>query len=239
MKRITVITGENGGIGNSVVNKFLEKDYVIVLDTKDVKNKSLLENDKFSFIRTDVTNVDDINKAKKIITQKFGRVSNLISMAGINMKSEIGGMNEITIEDIDKSIRLNLNAHIYMAKLFMELFDKEEGIKNFIMISSINAISDYGLPAYSAAKAGINGFMKSITTEFGKLKIRTNTISLGTVPHNNEMIEEVDYYESKLCKLPFKKFVKPNDVADVLYSLIYQMNGIVGQNIILDMGQSV
>jgi len=239
MGRITVITGGSGGIAKSVVSKFLEKDRVIVLDINDVKDKKLLDNEKFTFIKTDVTNPDDIERAKKIIKEKYGRVSNLISMAGINMKSEIGGMKEITLEDIDKSIKLNLNAHIYLAKLFMDLFEKEEGVKNFIMISSINAIADYGLPAYSAAKSGMYGFMKAITMEFGKLKIRTNTISLGTVPHDDDIIEGNEYFESKHDDLPLREFVRPDDVADVLYSLIYQMKGIVGHNIILDMGQSV
>lgn len=240
MSRITVITGGSGGIAKSVVRKFLEKDIVIVLDINDIKDKSLLENENFTFIKTDVTNPADIERAEKLIKEKYGRVSNIISMAGINMKSEIGGMKEITIEDIDKSIKLNLNAHIYLAKIFMELFDKEEeGIKNFIMISSINAIADYGLPAYSAAKSGMYGFMKAITMEFGRKKIRTNTISLGTVPHDDDTIEGNEYFESKHKDLPLMEFVRPDDVADVLYSLIYTMKGIVGHNIVLDMGQSV
>lgn len=107
------------------------------------------------------------------------------------------------------------------------------------MISSINAISDHGLPAYSAAKSGLYGFMKSISREMGNIGIRVNTISLGSVPHNNEVIEGNEYFQNKLQKSAIKDLVRPKDVADTLYSLVYTMRGIVGQNIVLDMGQSI
>ena len=107
------------------------------------------------------------------------------------------------------------------------------------MISSINAIADYGLPAYSAAKSGLYGFMKSIANPMAENGIRVNTISLGTVPHNHEIIEDNEYFQEKLRKIGMKDFVRPKDVADTIYSLTYIMKGIVGHNIILDMGQSV
>lgn len=238
-KKITVITGGNGGIGKSVVRKFLRKDIVIVLDINSVNDEEILKNNNYHFIKIDITNPEEIEKAANEIRIKYGHVDNLISMAGVNMKSEIGGLSEITISDIDKSIKLNLNSHIYVIKIFLELLKTSAELKNFVMISSINAISDYGLPAYSAAKSGLYGFMKAITNELGKFKIRTNIISLGTVPHEHDEIEGNDYFESKLERLPIKEFVNPNDVADALYGLIYHMKGIIGHNIILDKGQSV
>ena len=81
--------------------------------------------------------------------------------------------------------------------------------------------------------------MKSIVRPMGELGIRVNTISLGTVPHNNEQIENNEYFMEKVQKLAIKEFVRPNDVADTIYSLIYITKGIVGQNIILDRGQSI
>lgn len=237
--KITVISGGSGGIGRSVVRKFLETDKVIVLDKNEIKDEKININPNYCFIKTDITNPNEIENAKIKIEEEYGYINNLISMAGINMQSEIGGLETITIEDIDKSIKLNLNSHIYLVKVFMKLIEKREDIKNIIMISSINAISNYGLPAYSAAKSGLYGFMKAVTSELGKKKIRINSISLGTVPHSKDIIEGNEYFESKLENLPLKKFVRPVDVAQTIYSIIYQIHGIVGQNIILDMGQSV
>ena len=66
-----------------------------------------------------------------------------------------------------------------------------------------------------------------------------NTLSLGTVPHDKDTIEGNEYFEEKAQKLAMKEFVKPKDVAEAIYALVYHMNGITGQNIILDMGQSI
>lgn len=240
-QKVTLIVGGSGGIGRSVVRKFLDNgDKVIVLDLNEILDEKILSNKNFYFIKVDVTDVIQIQKAKDIIESQYEYIDNIISMAGINMKSEIGGMDTITIEDIDKSIKLNLNSHIYLLKILLDLLKKsKEDKKSFIMISSINAISDYGLPAYSAAKAGMYGFMKAITKPMGELGIRINTISLGTVPHSKDIIENNEYFESKINKLATKEFVRPKDVADTIYSLTYLLKAVIGQNIILDMGQSV
>ena len=240
-KKITVITGGSGGIGRSVIRKFLDnEDKVIVLDIQKIRNEKILENENFEFIKTDITNPEEIEEAKKIIEEKNGNINNLVSMAGVNMKSEIGGMETITIEDIDKSIRLNLNSHIYLVKIFLDLLKNNPSSKKTItMISSINAISDYGLPAYSAAKSGLYGFMKSISNSMAENRIRVNTVSLGTVPHNDETIEENEYFQTKLQKIAIKDFVRPKDVADTIFAITYITRGIIGQNIVLDMGQSI
>ena len=240
-KNITIIIGGSGGIGRSVVRKFLTKnDEVIVLDKNEIIDSKILSNEKFHFIKVDVTNIDELIKAKESIEEKYGYANNVVSMAGINMKSEIGGMDTITFEDIDKSIKLNLNSHIYIVKIFKDMLKQSnQENKTITMISSINAITDHGLPAYSAAKAGLYGFMKSIAKELTQEKIRINTISLGTVPHNSDVIEGNTYFEEKLKDIAIKEFVKPTDVANTIYYLIYKMQGIIGQNIILDNGQSI
>jgi len=240
-ENVTVITGGSGGIGKSVVKTFLKgNDKVIVLDVNEIKDEDILSNKNFSYIKTDVTEPIQIENAKKEIQKKYNYIDNIVSMAGINMKSEIGGMETITIEDIDKSIKLNLNSHIYLVKILLDLLsDNDNPNKTITMISSINAITDYGLPAYSAAKSGMYGFVKSIARTMGNLGIRVNTISLGTVPHHSDIIENNEYFESKLEKLAKKEFIKPEDVADTIYYLTYTMKGIIGQDIVLDRGQSI
>ena len=241
MNKIVVITGGAGTIGKKTVKKFLTQgDIVIVLDKETITVQEIIENKNYLFIETDVTLPEQLNKAKTIIEEKYNHIDHIISMAGKNMKSEIGGMKEITIQDIEESIKLNLTAHIYLTKIFLSLLVKNESRdKTLTMISSINAITDYGLPAYIAGKAGIYGFMNAITREMGNYGVRVNTISLGTVPGDINSIEREEYFESKIHKCVMNKFVEPNDVAETLYALIYSMRKMAGNNIILDMGQSI
>ena len=239
-KNITLITGGSGGIGRSVVKKFLDNgDQVIVWD---VKQMGYLKKEQpgLEFMQVDVTDPSQIQKAHNEILTKYGSIDHIVSMAGVNMKSEIGGMETITIEDIDRSVKLNLNSHIYLVKIMLDLLEKsKEKRKTITMISSINAISSYGLPAYSAAKSGIYGFMRAVTKELGDKNIRINTISLGTVPHEVEITDDNEYFDFHRKNLAIKEFVRPKDVADTIYALVHVIKSITGQNIILDMGQSV
>ena len=110
-KNITLITGGSGGIGRSVVKKFLDNgDQVIVWD---VKQMGYLKKEQpgLEFMQVDVTDPSQIQKAHDEILTKYGSIDHIVSMAGVNMKSEIGGMETITIEDIDRSVKLNLNSH--------------------------------------------------------------------------------------------------------------------------------
>lgn len=239
-KNITLITGGSGGIGRSVVKKFLDNgDQVIVWD---VKQMGYLKKEQpgLEFMQVDVTDPSQIQKAHNEILTKYGSIDHIVSMAGVNMKSEIGGMETITIEDIDRSVKLNLNSHIYLVKIMLDLLEKsKEKRKTITTISSINAISSYGLPAYSAAKSGIYGFMRAVTKELGDKNIRINTISLGTVPHEGEITDDNEYFDFHRKNLAIKEFVRPKDVADTIYALVHVIKSVTGQNIILDMGQSV
>ena len=121
---VILITGGNGGIGKSVVDRFLRKgNRVIVLDLQDV-TAEYGQPENLEYIKTDVTEPEQLQKAYQKIKKKYGYVDHVISMAGVNMQSEIGGMDTILLEDIDRSIKLNLNAHLYLVKIMLELLEK-------------------------------------------------------------------------------------------------------------------
>lgn len=236
MEKVILVTGGSGYIGKEVVTYFLEKgEKVVNLDKMDAK----IDHANYLWIPTDVTNIQEIIQAKEIVQNTYGYISHLISIAGINRHSEIFELEGMEIEDIDLSIRLNLNSHIYVSKIMLPLLKiRRNEDKSITIISSINAIRGYGLPAYSAAKAGIYGFVRAVCNELGEHGIRINSISLGTVPHNtdNEMDEHFVRYK-KLVSLD--DFVRKEDVAEMLFYITNQAKALTGQNITLDAGQSI
>lgn len=124
---VIVITGGHGGIGRVVVYNLLKNGAkVIVLDKNDTTSTKIKENENYTFIKTDVTKLEDLQYAHKLIKEKYGHINYLISMAGINMKSEVNGIKGITFSDIDKSIKLNLTAHIYLIKVMLDLIENLE-----------------------------------------------------------------------------------------------------------------
>lgn len=238
---IIFITGANGNIAMKVIEKYLDNGNIVV--ATDIQEKSAYKkfetNKNYAYYQLDVTKVDKMQKLYKIIETQYGRITHIISAAGGPIRAEIDGIENVTIEEIDKSVQLNLTSHIYITKEFLPLIEKEKNInKSIVLISSINALRAFNLPIYSAAKAGIYGFMNSMTKELGKKSIRINAVSPGTVPTKKELESNGNFHNYKYKNmLALKEFTKPEDIADTIFSLTHITKAITGQKIIVDSGQ--
>ena len=235
---IVLITGGCGNIAKRIVEKYLNNGAKVIATDLKEKIYEYSQNENYEFYQLDVTNIEEIKKVYEIIKIKYGRITHLISAAGMPMKSEIEGIETVTFEEIDKSIKLNLEGHIYMTKIFLPLLENEEKNKSIVLISSINALKTFNLPVYSAAKAGIIGFMKAITKEFGKNRIRVNVVSPGTVPTEEDINSNGNFYNYRYKEmLALEDFTKPEDIADTIYCITNEMLAVTGQNIVVDSGQ--
>lgn len=240
-KDIIVITGGNGNIAQSVVRRYLkEGNIVIAIDrVEKATNEELITNTNYQYYKADVTNIEDLKEVYHKIEKKYKRITHLISAAGCPMKTEMDGINGVTMEDINQSIMLNLTSHIHITKIFLPLIEAEKSKnKTITLISSINALRTFNLPIYSAAKAGIYGFMNAIVKELGKNDIRINVVSPGTVPTPEDIASGTKYYNYRYKNmLALKDFTKPEDIADAIYSLTNIMKAVTGQNLVVDSGQ--
>lgn len=237
---IILITGGDGNIAKRIVKKYINNgNRVIATDIhKKTKNLEFYKHKNYEYYQLDVMQVEQIQQLYYIIEKRYGRITHLISAAGMPVEGEKDGIKNATIDEIDKSIKLNLSSHIYITKIFLPLLEKENGNKTITMISSINALKSFNLPVYSAAKSGLYGFMNSLTKELGKKNIRINVVSPGTVPTDKElsMGEKFCNYHYKTM-LALDNFTKPEDIADTIFALTHIMKAITGQNIVVDSGQ--
>lgn len=242
-KEIIVITGGDGKIARAIVEKYLNNgSHVIAIDIKENTNKKeFLEKENYEYYQADITNAEEILKLKEKIENKYGKITHLISAAGAPVQTEINGIESVTIEDIDKSIKLNLNAHIYCTKIFLPLIEKEnEKSKSIVIISSVNALKSFDLPAYSAGKAGIFGFIKAITKDLAKKKIRINAITPGTTVTEEEIALGSEFINYKYkSMIPLGEFTKTTDIADAVFSITHITKAVTGQNLVVDSGQIV
>lgn len=242
-KDITLVTGGNGNIAKCIVKRYLENDNIVIATDMHEKGSKaeFYNNNNYKYYKLDVTNVENIKEIYNIVKEKYGRITHLISTAGMPMRSEIEGIHTANIEEIDKSIKLNLTSHIYLTKIFLPLLEADESNnKNIILISSINALKSFNLPIYSAAKSGIYGFINSLTKELGKKDIRINAISPGTVPTKEELESDGNFYNYRYKDmLALNEFTKPEDIADATFALTNIMKAVTGQNIVVDSGQIV
>lgn len=244
-KSTVLITGANGSIASSIVKKYLDKDYkVIAIDlANDTSKLEFKNNIDYEYFQADVTNKEQLYEIYEKIKNKYTKIDHLISTVGCPSKTEEHGIEQMKMEDIDKSILLNLNSHIYVTKIFLQLLKNNDSRnKSIVLISSVNGVRNFKipLPAYSAAKAGIYGFIISIAKDLGKLGIRINAVTPGTVP-SKENLEDFENYSNRHYKdtLALQDFTKPEDIADAVYSVTSVMRAVTGQNIIVDSGQTI
>ena len=150
------------------------------------------------------------------------------------------GIEKVTIEDIDNTVKLNLLSHMYVTTIFLSLFQKETNTKTITYISSINALKAYDVPIYSASKAGLIGLMRGELQDLGRLGIRVNVLSPGTVLRPWEIVENEKTngeYASKRPKVKYGEFAINTDIAEALYCITHIMKKLEGQNIVIDAGQ--
>ncbi len=243
-KPVVLITGGNGNIAKRIVKRYLDAEcMVIVVDIHEAPSfKEFEQNENYQYYKVDVTKIEQIQELYKLIEKKYGKLTHIISAAGRPSKTEIeGGIEGVTIEDINQCMQLNLIGHIYITKILLPLLEKENSKnKTITLISSINALKSFNLPIYSAAKSGMYGFMYSLTKELGKKHIRINVVSPGTVPTDEDLEKDGDFYNYRYkSMLALHDFTKPEDIADVLFSITHIMKAVTGQNIVVDSGQTV
>lgn len=241
-KDIILITGGLGNIAKATIKKYLENECIVI--ATDIKENNSDEefknNSNYEYYQCDVTSVESIKELKEKIEKKYNRITHIISMAGDAIGTDIQGIEHVTIEDIDKTIKLNLSSHVYITTILLPLLKNESGNKTITYVSSINALRAYDAPVYSASKAALYGLVRGELQDLGKLQIRANIITPGTVlrPHEalkNELTK--GEYAKKRPQPKYKEFAINSDIADTLFSITHVMKKMVGQDIIIDAGQ--
>lgn len=225
-----LVTGGSGTIGSAIVDKLIrEGNKVLVIDTK-----APIEQNNVDCILGDITNYE---KFKLELNDKLKneKISGVITVAGGALQEEWEDFENTDITVIEKSIDLNLMGHINAVHASLPFLERGSSIT---MISSINGMAAYRIAGYSAAKAGLLGFMYGIAKEMGQKGIRVNTISPGTVVTELTMKETKKDWEKLKEGTLTGHFVDPMDIADLVNTVINN-NSINGQNLVIDSGQLI
>ena len=227
-----IITGGTSGIGKAIAIKFAEHGANIIILGRD-KNKGIdtarsIKSCKFYSI--DITNIEAINK----LFPTLGKIDILVNNAGVNRDKLFVKMTE---QDWNNVIDINLKS-IYNTcqSLVHHMMKLKQG--KIINITSISGlIGNVGQVNYSASKAGIIGFTKSLAKELGKFNIRVNGIAPGFIETNMTKELSKEYKNQLLKQIPLGRLGHPNEVADAALFLASEMSRyMTGQIITIDGG---
>lgn len=237
---VSLITGSGRGIGYTTARKLAEHGSKVVLsdyDEKSLENASA-EFKKLGFdfisISCDVTKPDQVNSMVDKILEKFGKIDILVNNAGITRDTLIIRMNE---EQWDQVLNTNLKGTFLVTQAVSKIMVKQK-FGRIINISSVVGITgNAGQCNYSASKAGVIGFSKSIAKELASRNITVNVIAPGFIETEMTAGLPDNIKHDYLNKIPLKKAGKPENVADaVLFFASPLAEYITGQVLNIDGG---
>lgn len=240
-KETVFITGGTRGIGKEIALKFAENGYNIVINY--VSDKTDVETLKKEFegkgvesliLKADVSNLEQIEYVVTEAIKKFGKIDVLVNNAGITKDNLLIRMSE---EEFDKVLEVNLKGTYLVTKIVTKyMMKKRKG--NIINLSSVVGVSgNAGQSNYSASKAGIIGFTKSVAKELASRNIRVNAIAPGFIQTDMTDILSDAVKENIYNHIPMKRMGKAREVAELVYFLGTDLSSyITGQVINIDGG---
>ncbi|WP_211239384.1 SDR family NAD(P)-dependent oxidoreductase [Actinokineospora inagensis] len=236
---VAVVSGGSRGLGRVLVERLLDRGYRVATfarsDTEFTTGTATERPDQFHFARVDLTDTDAVRAFVREVATGFGRVDALVNNAGVLQHSELA----LTTpgDQIDNLVRANLVAPIVLTQVCARAMSRTGG-GTIVNVSSINAIRGHrGVAVYSAAKAGLDGFTRSLARELGALGIRVNSVVPGFFESDMTALVTDRDRERIRRRTPLGRVAAVDEIADVVQFLVSaQSSFITGQSIVVDGG---
>ena len=239
--KTVLITGASRGIGKETALRFAKAGYNIVINY--VSNKTNVEELKKEFdeykvetliLKADVSNKEEVEELVKKAIDKFGKIDVLVNNAGITKDNLLMRMSE---EEFDKVIEINLKGTYLVTKAVTKYMMKKRSGSIINLSSVVGVAGNAGQCNYSASKAGIIGFTKSIAKELASRNIRANAVAPGFIETDMTNVLSDTVKETIHNQIPLKRMGNAKEVAELIYFLGSEKSSyITGQVINIDGG---
>jgi acetoacetyl-CoA reductase len=242
-KRVVLVTGGMGGLGESICTKMADAGYEVVATYSPGNTKAegwlaqMRERGyRFHAYQCDVGDFESCAQAVRQVEGEIGPVDVLVNNAGITRDMTFKKMGK---EDWDAVLRTNLDSVFNMTKQVMDgMVERNWG--RVINVASVNGQKGaFGQTNYSAAKAGMHGFTKALALEVAKKGVTVNTISPGYI--GTKMVTAIPeniLTDKILPQIPVGRLGKPEEVAGlIIYLASDEAAFVTGANISINGGQ--
>ena len=240
-RKIVLVTGASRGIGKETAKVFAENGYDVAInyvsektDVEGIKKEFQDMGVKCLMIKADVSNEEDVNNMVESVISEFGKIDVLVNNAGITKDTLLMRMSK---EDFDKVIDINLKGTFLATKAVTKYMMKKRCGSIINLASVVGVVGNSGQSNYSASKAGIIGFTKSIAKELASRNIRANAVAPGFIETDMTNVLKDDIKENIGNQIPLKRMGTAREVAEVIYFLGTEKSSyITGQVINIDGG---
>jgi acetoacetyl-CoA reductase len=212
MKKIALVTGGTRGIGAAISKELHQKGYTVIATyaaNHEAAKKFTVETG-IQTLTFDVSNEKECRDAITHISGHYGKINVLVHNAGITRDALL---HKMTTEQWHEAVQTNLNSCFYISQPVAAAM-KDHGYGRIVYISSINAIrGQRGQTNYTAAKAGVIGFAKSLALEVARYGVTVNVVAPGYI--DTDMVRAIPekLRESFTGQIPVGRFGTADEIA--------------------------
>lgn len=227
--RVAIVTGAGRGIGAAIARKLAGDGFAVgLLDLDEAGAKAgaeaiVADGGRAIGVGLDVSDAEQVEAAVAAVAEQLGAPTVLINNAGITRDNLLFKMSET---DWDSVMGVHLRGSFLMSRA-VQKYQTKAGWGRIVNMSSTSALGNRGQANYSAAKAGLQGFTKTLAIELGPFNINVNAVAPGFIV--TDMTKQtaerigVDFEENQQRaaeRIPLRRVGQPEDIANVVAFLV-------------------
>jgi len=182
--KISLITGSTKGIGLATAHRLYDNGDTVILNSVETDGDKVLDEfddkSRVSYCAADISDKNALQRLRDFILDKYGRLDCLVANAGV-MPLPVG-IDDITDENIDRTINVNQKGTFNTLKILGSLIQETSSVGSIVTLSSVDGIigEPYGA-IYSSTKAGVISLTKSFARKYKNPLVRVNSIAPGLI----------------------------------------------------------
>jgi len=241
-KKKAFITGAARGIGKEIAIKMAKEGYDVAINYRSLndeleKLKTEIETNfdvKCALVQGDVSKFEDAERMVKETVEQLGKIDVLVNNAGI---TKDGLLMRMAKEDFESVVNINLIGTFNVTRNVIPLMIKQKSGRIINISSVVGVTGNAGQTNYSASKAGIIGFTKSLAREVASRNILVNAVAPGFIATDMTNVLTDAQKEGINSQIPLKRMGTATDVANLVNFLASEeASYITGQIINVDGG---
>ncbi|MGY1824067.1 3-oxoacyl-ACP reductase FabG [Geodermatophilus sp. SYSU D00079] len=243
--RVAIVTGAARGIGAATALRLAQDGFAVgVLDLDETAGKETVQaieaaGGRALAVGADVSDPEQVEAAVGRVAAELGAPTVLVNNAGVTRDNLLFKMTESDWDTV-------MNVHLRGAFLMTRAVQKhmiEAGWGRVVNLSSISALGNRGQANYSAAKAGLQGFTKTLAIELGKFGVTANAIAPGFI--QTEMTKATaerigvpfeDFIAGAAKEIPVQRVGQPEDIAHLVSFFVSEGAGFVSGQVVYAAG---
>ena len=240
-QRVAIVTGAARGIGAATASRLAEDGMAVaVLDLDEANCKTTVDaiasaGGRAIAVGADVSQADQVQAAVARVASELGAPSVLVNNAGLIRDNLLFKMTD---DDWDTVIGVHLRGSFLMSRAVQKhMVDQRYG--RIVSLSSSSALGNRGQVNYSAAKAGLQGFTKTLAIELGPFGVTANAVAPGFIATDMTATTAArvgmgfeDFQKAAATQIPVRRVGQPADVAHVISFLVSEGAGFVSGQVI-------